>query len=113
MPQERFYPESQAPYNSQQYNQNMSNMGAQYVKQMEPSQSTTIARTSEPEKPKLPIPEQHVHLKTVFDELKKQCFENAKNLVRSFFINIIIFINIKKNRQLQFLFSQNSKSNAK
>lgn len=113
MPQERFYPESQAPYNPQQYNQNMSNMGAQYVKQMEPSQSTTIARTSEPEKPKLPIPEQHVHLKTVFDELKKQCFENAKNLVRwFFFINIIIFIN-KKNRQLRFLFSQNSKSNAK
>lgn len=82
LPQERFYPESQAPYNPQQYNQNMSNMGAQYVKQMEPSQPTTIARTLEPEKPKLPIPEQHVHLKTVFDELKKQCFENAKNLVR-------------------------------
>lgn len=63
----------------------MSNMGAQYVKQMEPSQPTTIARTLEPEKPKLPIPEQHVHLKTVFDELKnnalkmlKICKSNAK-----------------------------------
>jgi len=39
------------------------------------------ARVAEPEKPKAPIPEQHVHLKTILDELKNQCYENAKNPV--------------------------------
>lgn len=48
---------------------------------MEPVQPAAMARAPEPEKPKPPIPEQHVHLKTVFDELKNQCFENAKNPV--------------------------------
>jgi len=46
------------------------------------------AKVVEPEKPKAPIPEQHVHLKTILDELKNQCYENAKNPVRA--IDIII-----------------------
>ncbi|KAK9306240.1 hypothetical protein QLX08_002977 [Tetragonisca angustula] len=75
--QEKFYSDMQAPYNPQQYNQNMPNVAAQYAKPME--STPPIARTPEPEKPKPPIPEQHMHLKTVFDELKNQCFENAKN----------------------------------
>lgn len=57
-------------------------MTAQYPKLMEPTPPVAIARTPEPEKPKPPIPEQHMHLKTVFDKLKNQCFENAKNPVR-------------------------------
>ena len=80
MQQEKFYSDMQAPYNPQQYNQNMPNVAAQYAKPME--STPPIARTPEPEKPKPPIPEQHMHLKTVFDELKNQCFENAKNPVR-------------------------------
>ncbi|XP_076291003.1 COPII coat complex component secretory 31 [Lasioglossum baleicum] len=79
LPQEKFYPDVQAPYNPQQYNQNVPNMNAQYARPVEPLQPATIAKALEPEKPKAPIPEQHVHLKTVFDELKNQCYENAKN----------------------------------
>ncbi|XP_034188166.2 COPII coat complex component secretory 31 isoform X1 [Osmia lignaria lignaria] len=80
--QEKYYPETQVPYNPQQYTQNIQNVqniGAQFAKPMEPVQPAAMARAPEPEKPKPPIPEQHVHLKTVFDELKNQCFENAKN----------------------------------
>lgn len=42
------------------------------------------ARIVEPEKPKAPIPDEHLHLKTVFDELKLQCHESAKNPVINF-----------------------------
>ncbi|XP_033185033.2 COPII coat complex component secretory 31 [Bombus vancouverensis nearcticus] len=86
---DKFYPDTQASFNPQQYHQNIlnqsnisqniPNMAAQYAKPMEPTPPVAIARTPEPEKPKAPIPEQHMHLKTVFDELKNQCFENAKN----------------------------------
>ncbi|KZC07796.1 Protein transport protein Sec31A [Dufourea novaeangliae] len=79
LPQEKFYPDVQAPYNPQQYNQNVSNMRVEFAKSVEPLQPAAVARTPEPEKPKAPIPEQHVHLKTVYDELKNQCFESAKN----------------------------------
>lgn len=50
---------------------------------IEPLQPAMPARIIEPEKPKAPIPEQHVHLKTILDELKNQCYENAKNPVRA------------------------------
>lgn len=50
-------------------------------KSVEPLQPVMPARVAEPEKPKAPIPEQHVHLKTILDELKNQCYENAKNPV--------------------------------
>ncbi|XP_043253863.1 protein transport protein Sec31A [Colletes gigas] len=79
LPQEKLYVDTQAPYNPQQYNQNISYMGTQFAKPVEPLQPTVFARAAEPEKPKPPIPEQHIHLKTVFDELKDQCHENAKN----------------------------------
>nr|XP_012145867.1 PREDICTED: protein transport protein Sec31A [Megachile rotundata]XP_012145877.1 PREDICTED: protein transport protein Sec31A [Megachile rotundata] len=82
MQQEKYYPDAQVPYNPQQYTQNIQNVqnvGAQFLKPMEPVQPAAVARAPEPEKPKPPIPEQHQHLKTVFDELKNQCFENAKN----------------------------------
>lgn len=45
------------------------------------SQPEVPARMVEPEKPKAPIPEQHVHLKTILDELRDQCYEHAKNPV--------------------------------
>lgn len=48
---------------------------------VEPLQPAVPAKVVEPEKPKAPIPEQHVHLKTVLEELKNQCYENAKNPV--------------------------------
>lgn len=88
--QQEKYPEVQAPYNPQQYNQNLPNMGAQFAKPMEPLQPATAVRAPEPEQPKAPIPEQHMHLKTVFDELKNQCFENAKNPVRRYYECTII-----------------------
>ena len=62
----------------------------QYNKPFEPQQQhqppVQQARIAEPEKPKAPIPEQHVHLKTVLDELRHQCYETAKNPVRKNFI---------------------------
>ncbi|XP_054008172.1 protein transport protein Sec31A isoform X1 [Hylaeus anthracinus] len=79
LPQEKMYADTQVPYNPQQYNQSIPNINAQFAKPVEPSQPAGFARGSEPEKPKAPIPEQHIHLKTVFDELKNQCYENAKN----------------------------------
>lgn len=53
---------------------------APFNKPMEP-QPVMPARIAEPEKPKAPIPEQHVHLKTILDELKNQCYESAKSPV--------------------------------
>lgn len=52
-------------------------------KPVEPLQPAMPARVAEPEKPKAPIPEQHLHLKTILDELKNQCYENAKNPVNT------------------------------
>ncbi|XP_017886160.1 protein transport protein Sec31A isoform X2 [Ceratina calcarata] len=79
LPQEKYYSEQQVPYNPQQYSQNIPNMASQFARPMESFQPAEVARAAEPEKPKAPIPEQHMHLKTVFDELKNQCFESAKN----------------------------------
>lgn len=53
-------------------------------KPIEPSQPAMPARMVEPEKPKAPIPEQHAHLKTILDELKTQCYENAKHPVSTY-----------------------------
>ena len=95
MQQEGFFQNSQMPYN-QQYNQNVANPGAPYNRNIEPHQSIQpiqpmqpmqpaqpppSARIPEPEKPKAPIPEEHLHLKTVLDELQAHCYENAKNPV--------------------------------
>lgn len=79
-------------YNQQQYGQNIHNSGNQYTKPfdpmnpmqpMQPTQPVQVAKIAEPEKPKAPIPEQHVHLKTIFDELRTQCYESAKNPVKN------------------------------
>jgi len=53
-----------------------------------PAMPVMPARIAEPEKPKAPIPEQHVHLKTILDELRDQCYENAKNPVNVYVTNI-------------------------
>lgn len=66
-------------------------MGAQFAKPTEPLQPAALGVAVEPEKPKAPIPEQHIHLKTVFDELKNQCYENAKNPVS----RIVLFITVQ------------------
>ncbi|XP_076232600.1 COPII coat complex component secretory 31 isoform X2 [Calliopsis andreniformis] len=82
LPQDQYYSDTQVPYNPQQYQQNLPNMGTQFAKPVEtlqPLQPAALARAQEPEKPKAPIPEQHMHLKTVFDELKNQCYESTKN----------------------------------
>ncbi|XP_008547029.1 protein transport protein Sec31A [Microplitis demolitor] len=72
-------PMSNYNYN-QGYGQNMMNEG-QYkqFEPMKPAQAPEVAREVVPEKPKPPIPEEHVHLKTILDELKMQCYETAKN----------------------------------
>ncbi|KAL2726123.1 protein transport protein Sec31A [Vespula maculifrons] len=79
LPQDNNYNDSHAPYNPQQYVHNIPNVGTQFNKPADITQPITMAKAIEPEKPKLPIPEEHIHLKTVLDELKMQCFENAKN----------------------------------
>ncbi|KAG7202003.1 hypothetical protein KM043_004690 [Ampulex compressa] len=68
------YPDQQVPYGVQQYGQGLQNPGLQYEKPVEP-----LGMVEPEERPKLPIPEQHLHLKTVFDELRSQCYENANN----------------------------------
>ncbi|XP_050459299.1 protein transport protein Sec31A isoform X1 [Cataglyphis hispanica] len=79
--QDNFYQEHHSSYNVQ-YGQGMSNT-APVNKPVEPLLQPTMpavpAKMVEPEKSKAPIPEQHVHLKTILDELKNQCYENAKN----------------------------------
>lgn len=79
LPQDNFYQESPALYNPQ-FRQGVSNT-IPLNKPVESLQPAMPARVAEPEKPKAPIPEQHMHLKTILDELKNQCYENAKNPV--------------------------------
>lgn len=65
--------------------QNMQNIPnpapLQYSQPITSVPDTLTPKIPEPEKPNVPIPEQHLHLKTVLDELKCKCFENAKNPV--------------------------------
>ncbi|KAK2588050.1 hypothetical protein KPH14_004119 [Odynerus spinipes] len=79
LPQDSYYNETNVPYNPQQYVHNIPNAGTQFNKPVDASQSIVTAKAVEPEKPKPPIPEEHMHLKTVLDELKMRCFESAKN----------------------------------
>ncbi|CAL1674596.1 unnamed protein product [Lasius platythorax] len=78
--QDNFYQEHHAPYNPQ-YGQGMSNTALinKPVEPLQPAMPVAPAKMVEPEKPKAPIPEQHIHLKTILDELKNQCYESAKN----------------------------------
>jgi len=87
LPQDNFYQphEGHAPYNPP-YGQSMPNVASPIKPPIEPLQPaipTIPAKVVEHEKPKAPIPEQHVPLKTVLDELKNQCYEHAKNPVNS------------------------------
>ncbi|XP_047345278.1 protein transport protein Sec31A isoform X1 [Vespa velutina] len=79
LPQDNYYNDSHVPYNPQQYVHNIQNVGTQFNKPVDIAQAIAVAKVIESEKPKLPIPEEHVHLKTVLDELKMLCFDNAKN----------------------------------
>ncbi|XP_024873315.1 protein transport protein Sec31A isoform X1 [Temnothorax curvispinosus] len=76
LPQDNFYQEP--PLYNSQFRQGVSNT-VPFNKPIEPLQPAMPARVAEPEKPKAPIPEQHIHLKTILDELKNQCYETAKN----------------------------------
>ncbi|XP_072742503.1 protein transport protein Sec31A [Anoplolepis gracilipes] len=82
LPQDNFYQEQvHSPYNVQ-YGQGMSNtapVNKPIEPLLQPAMPVAPAKEVEPEKPKAPIPEQHIHLKTILDELKNQCYENAKN----------------------------------
>ncbi|KAJ8680760.1 hypothetical protein QAD02_016547 [Eretmocerus hayati] len=75
------YPNSQPMYN--QYNHNIPGQQVQQfnrpAENLPPIQPAQIVRAPEPEKPKAPIPEEHKQLQSIFNELKGQCFENAKN----------------------------------
>ncbi|XP_018057108.1 PREDICTED: protein transport protein Sec31A isoform X2 [Atta colombica] len=75
--QDNFYQEPPTVYNPQ-FRQGVSNP-VPLNKPVESLHSVMPAQIAEPEKPKAPIPEQHIHLKTILDELKNQCYENAKN----------------------------------
>ncbi|XP_063973908.1 protein transport protein Sec31A isoform X1 [Diachasmimorpha longicaudata] len=93
-PEENYHQDPHNPYGQPQYNQSVlspSNqfnppMGYeqnnQHSHQYQPQQHqppVQAARVAEPEAPKAPIPEEHVHLKTILDELKARCHESAKN----------------------------------
>ncbi|KAL0128272.1 hypothetical protein PUN28_003498 [Cardiocondyla obscurior] len=76
--QENFYQEHPPTVYNPQFMQGVPNT-VPLNKPTEPLQPVALAKVAEPEKPKAPIPEQHIHLKTILDELKNQCYENAKN----------------------------------
>lgn len=76
------------PQQQTQYPQDMYNPGMQYnnpIVSMEQQKyqrsQVPVAKEPEPEKPKAPIPEEHVLLQNTFDELKNRCLESAKNPV--------------------------------
>lgn len=82
LPKDNFYQDPHAPCNPQ-YGQNVPG-APQFNKPMElvtPLQPAMPARIVEPEKPKAPIPERHMHLKTILDELRNQCYESTKSPV--------------------------------
>lgn len=77
-------PQQQMPHMQQTHyqQQDMYNTGVQFNSPVQPiQQQVPVAKEPEPEKPKAPIPEEHVQIKTTFDELKSQCSINAKNPV--------------------------------
>ncbi|XP_032675086.1 protein transport protein Sec31A isoform X2 [Odontomachus brunneus] len=75
---DNFYQDPHAPCNPQ-YGQSVP-AAPPFNKPIEsPLQPVMPARIVEPEKPKVPIPEQHMHLKTILDELRNQCYESAKS----------------------------------
>lgn len=88
------YQDSQVPYNQfgqqqsipqqvPQFNRPGESMQHQHQAAHQIAHPVQTQRIPEPEKPKAPIPEEHIHLKTVLDELKAQCYETAKNPVRT------------------------------
>lgn len=74
-----------------------------------PVQSAQIVQAPPMEKPKAPIPDEHVHLKTILDELRVQCLENAKNPVRKYFCTIhgTLELDKKETHLLFFCFPAN------
>jgi len=56
----------------------------------------------EPPKPKGPIPEEHLPLQTVFDQLRNTCAASANNPVR----NILPYVSFSQYRYFRFLWSQ-------
>ncbi|KAF7996981.1 hypothetical protein HCN44_005258 [Aphidius gifuensis] len=76
-PEESYHQEYNSPYGT---NRMPMHSGYDNMQQsVPPLPQVQQARIVEPEKPKAPIPDEHLHLKTVFDELKLQCHESAKN----------------------------------
>ncbi|XP_034939412.1 protein transport protein Sec31A [Chelonus insularis] len=84
-PPEENYHQDMMNYNHPQYANNIMNSENQYnkplsqIKSMQPAASIEVAKEVQPEKPKVPIPDQYKHLQTIFDELKIQCYESSKN----------------------------------
>lgn len=116
MAQEGVYSNPQIPYGQQpppiqqqQYGQPQ-NIPSQFNPPAENIQPVQSARIAEPEKPKRPIPEEHIHLKTVLEEVREQCYNNAKNPVKYALTGELITIRIKMNQILTlfiFLLSAN------
>lgn len=46
----------------------------------------TPAKIAEPPQPKPPLPEEHMYLQTIFEELRDKCTFSTKNPVRILFI---------------------------
>ncbi|XP_011302454.1 protein transport protein Sec31A [Fopius arisanus] len=93
-PEENYHQDPHNPYGQAQYNQTILNPSNQFSPPMgfdQHNQSSNThqqqqhhppvqaAKAAEPEIPKAPIPEEHLHLKTVLDELRIHCYESAKN----------------------------------
>lgn len=91
-PEEHYHQDYNSPYRNQQMpmrpgydNMQQQQQQQQPVQPHQPVQPVQHARIAEPERPKAPIPDEHLHLKTVLDELKLQCHESAKNPVIKFY----------------------------
>lgn len=86
----------QANFNPSQFNQNaIGNVTASTTMPLNPASATMpreVAKEVLPSVEKLPIPEEHIHMQTVFDELRNQCSCAAGNPVLLRYSIYILFV---------------------
>ncbi|XP_066994333.2 protein transport protein Sec31A isoform X2 [Anabrus simplex] len=72
-------PYNQVHQQSQQFQPQQQQQLMQPLHQQQQQQPVAPAKVAEPPKPKGPVPEEHMYLQTVFDELRNRCLNAASN----------------------------------
>lgn len=81
MPQQNLYQPPNMYQPPMMSTQMMQPPAASSLDQLSPAPQFSRSKP-EPPPPKAPIPEEHVSLQTVFDDLRSRCFNSASNPVR-------------------------------